>query len=170
MEDVKKQLDEAYALATKKSYDKAFAICDAVIQSHPSPPDGLRKRAAIYAHKDDLALAIADMTKAIEQEPGEPGDHFFRGWWYLDKGDAARAVKDLTKTLELGEEKNNHYHDQSAHFFRAAALLRLKRYDESLADCQHVQDDFLIYIKSGKISKADIVREATAGKVKSKPA
>lgn len=164
MEDVKKQLDEAYALATnKKNYDEAFAICNAVIQAHPSLPDGLRKRAAIYAYKGDLDLAIGDMTKAIEQEPGEPGDYFFRGWWYLDKGDAVRAVKDLTKALTLGE-KNNHYHDQSAHFFRAAALLRLKRYDEALADCQYVQDDFLIYIKSGKISKADIVREATAGK------
>jgi tetratricopeptide (TPR) repeat protein len=167
MEDVKKQLDEAYSVATKKKdYDKAFAICNAVIQAHPSPPDGLRKRAAIYAYKGDLDLAIGDMTKAIEQGPSEPGDHFFRGWWHLDKGDAARAVKDLTKALELGEERNFHYHDQSAHFFRAVALLRLQRYDEALADCQHVDDDFLIHIKSGKITKTDIVREATAGKAK----
>lgn len=166
MEDIEKQLDEAYALATKKKdYDKALAICNAVIQTHPSPPDGLRKRAAIYAHKGDLALAIGDMTKAIKQEPDQPSDYFFRGWWHLDNGDAASAVKDLTKALDLGG-KNDHYHDQSAHFFRAVASLRLKRYDEALADCQHVQDDFLIFIKSGKITKADVVRDATAGKNK----
>lgn len=166
MEDIEKQLDEAYALATKKKdYGKALAICNAVIQAHPSPPDGLRKRAAIYAHKGDLVLAIGDMTKAIKQEPDQPGDYFFRGWWNLDNGDAASAIKDLTKALELGA-KNDHYHDQSAHFFRAVASLRLKRYDEALADCQRVQDDFLIYIKSGKISKADVVRDATAGKSK----
>lgn len=161
MEDIEKQLDEAYALATKKKdYDKALAICNAVIQTHPSPPDGLRKRAAIYAHKGDLALAIGDMTKAIKQEPDQPSDYFFRGWWHLDNGDAASAVKDLTKVLDLGE-KNDHYHDQSAHFFRAVASLRLKRYDDALADCRHVQDDFLIFIKSGKITKADVVRDAT---------
>lgn len=166
MEDIERQLGEAYALATKKKdYDKAFAICNAVIQAHPSPPDGLRKRAAIYAHKGDLALAIGDMTKAIKQEPDQPSDYFFRGWWHLDNDDAANAVRDLTKALDLGA-KNDHYHDQSAHFFRAVALLRLKRYDEALADCQHVQDDFLIFIKSGKITKADVVRDATAGKNK----
>lgn len=67
MEDCEKQLDEAYALATKKDYDKALAICNAVIKNYPSPPDGLRKRAAVYAHKGDLALAIGDLTKAIKQ-------------------------------------------------------------------------------------------------------
>lgn len=165
MDEIEKQLDEAYTAAKKKDYSKAFAICNAVIQAHPSPPDGLRKRAAIYAHKGDLALAIGDMTTVIEQEPDQPGDYFFRGWWHLDNGDAVKAEKDLTKALDLGA-KNDHYHDQSAHFFRAVALVRLKRYDEALADCGHVRDDFLIYIKSGKLSKADVVREATIGKTK----
>lgn len=165
MDEIRKQLDEAYSYAKKDDYAKALELCNAVIEAHPLLTDGLRERASIYSHMGDFNRAVADITNVIEQEPDEPGHYFFRGWWYLDSGNAAQAVEDLTKALALGK-KNDHYHDQSAHFFRAAALLRLKRYDEALADCQHVQDDFLIYIKSGKISKADIVREATAGKAK----
>lgn len=164
MDEIKKQLDEAFSWAQKDDYDKALALCNAVIQANPSLSDGLRKRATIYARMGDYDRAIADITNVMAQEPDDPSHYFFRGWWYLDNGNPAQAVEDLTKALALGG-KNNHYHDESAHFFRAAALLRLRRYDEALADCQHVRDDFLIYIKSaGKISKADILREATAGK------
>lgn len=166
MGDVNKQLNEAYSVAAdKKDYAKALELCNSVIKAHPSLPDGLRKRAAIYAHMGDLDSAIADMTDVIKQNPDEPGNYFFRGWWYLDSSNAAQAVKDLTKAIALGAKHDLHYHDQSAYFFRAAALLRLRRYDEALADSQHVDDDFLIYTKSlGRITKADIVREATAGK------
>lgn len=163
MDDVNKQLDEAYSVATdKKDYIKALELCNSVINEHPSLPDGLRKRAAIYAYMGDLDHAIADMTDVIKKNPDEPGNYFFRGWWYLDSGDATQAVDDLTKAIALGEEHDLHYHDQSAYFFRATALLRLRRYDEALADSRHVDDGFLIYTKSaGKITKADIVREAT---------
>ena len=166
MEEVKKQLDEAHSWARKNDYKKALAMCNAVIQAHPSLPDSLRTRAAIYARKGDLDCAISDITNVIAQEPDNPSHYFFRGWWYLDSGNAEQAVKDLTKALALGEN-NNHYHDESAHFLRATAYLRLGRYDNALADCQHVRDDFLIYIKSaGKISRDDIVREAATGKRK----
>lgn len=166
MDEIKKQLNEAHSWARKDDYAKALAICNAVIEAHPSLPEGLKTRADIYARMGELDHAIADITHAIDQEPDEPSHYFFRGWWYLDSGDAARAVEDMTKALALGE-KNDYYHNESAHFFRAAALLRLRRFDEALADCQHVRDDFLIYTRSaGKISKADIVREATARKAK----
>jgi tetratricopeptide (TPR) repeat protein len=167
MDDIEKQLEEAFSAAKKDDYDKALAICNAVIQTHPSLPDGLRKRAEIYTRMGDLDRAIADLTEVIKKASDDPSDYFFRGWRYLDKGNAAKAVEDLTKALALGQKHDSHYHDESVHFFRAAALLRLERYKEALADCEHVRDDFLIYIRSaGKITKADIVREAKAGKGK----
>jgi tetratricopeptide (TPR) repeat protein len=167
MEEIKRQLDEAYSYARKNDYAKALELCNAVIEAHPSLPDGLRERASVYSHMGDFSRAIDDITDVMAQEPDNPSDYFFRGWWHLDSGNPAIAVEDLTKALALGD-KNNHYHDQSAHFFRAVALLRLQQFDEALADCQHVQDDFLIYMKSGRISKADIVREAAARKAKKK--
>jgi tetratricopeptide (TPR) repeat protein len=166
MDEIRKQLDEAYSYAKNSDYDKALELCNEVIKAHPLLTEGLRERASIYAHMGDFKRAVTDMTNVIAQEPDNPSHHFFRGWWHLDGGNAAQAVEDLTKALALGG-KNNHYHDQSAHFLRAVALVRLKRYDDALADCQHVRDDFLIYIRSGKVSKADIVQQATAGKTKS---
>ncbi len=166
MEEIEKKLDEAYSWARKDDYEKALALCDAVIQAHPSFPNGKRTRAAIYARKGDIDRAIADITDVIAKEPDDPSHYFFRGWWYLDSGNAKQAIEDLTKALALGKNNDN-YHDESTYFFRATAHLREGRYNEALADCQHVRDDFMIYIKSaGKISKADIEREATAGKEK----
>jgi len=162
MNDITKQLEKAYTLATsQKNYDKALEMCNAVITANPELPDGLRKRAAIYAYMGDLQHAIADISEAIALEPSDASSYFFRGWWYLDNGQAEQAVMDLTTALKLGEEQNFHYHDQSARFFRASALLRLQRYEEALLDCQHVDDDFVIFTESaGKQSKKDLMRQA----------
>jgi tetratricopeptide (TPR) repeat protein len=163
MEEALNRLDEAYDVATvKKDYAKALEICNSVIKEYPSLVDGLRKRAAIYAHMGDLERAIADMTGVINLELEVPSNYFFRGWWHLDNGCPALSVDDLTRAIALGEEHNLHYHDQSAYFFRSAALLQLRRYAEALADIQHVDDDFLIFTKfAGKLTKADIVRAAS---------
>lgn len=167
MEDIKKKLNEAYSLAEKKDYAKALEMCNAVIAAHPSEFDGLRERAAIYSHMNDLNRAIADISTVITQGSHEPMDYFKRGWLHLDNDNPVQAAEDLSKALEIGEENDFHYYDESAYFFRSLAFLRLQRWDEALADCEHVRDDFLIYIKSaGKITKADVVQQAMASKKK----
>jgi tetratricopeptide (TPR) repeat protein len=168
MSEIERQLNEASSAAKKDDYDKALAICNAVLQAHPLFPEALRTRSEIYTRMGDLERAIADLTEVIKTA-GEPSDFFFRGWRYLDNGDTDCAIGDFSKALELGEDQNFHYHDQSARFFRALACVRAKRYDEALADCLHVKDDFLIYTRStGKITKADVVKQARAGKAKKK--
>ena len=168
MDDIEKQLDEAFSAAQKDDYEKALAICNAVLQAYPLFPDALRKRSEIYTRMGDLERAIADLTEIIKTA-GESSDYFFRGWRYLDNGDTDNAIADFSKALELGEDQNFHYYDQSAHFFRALACVRAIRYDEALADCLHVKDDFLIYTRStGKITKADVVKQARIGKTKKK--
>ena len=163
LEQIKSKLNEAYRVATKeKHYDEALAICNALIEAHPSIPWGLRKRAAIYAYMGDFRRAIADITEVIEKGP-ECRDLFYRGWWHFETDAAAEAVADLTMTIDL-EELDAAYHTESAYFFRALALLRLGRYEDALADCKHVREDFLIHLRSGRVSRDDIIKLATAGR------
>ena len=161
LDGINKQLDEAYSLAAdRKDYIGALSACEAIIQSHPELTAPLRKKAQIYAHKSDFRQAIDEMSGVIQKGRAEPGDYFFRGWWNLEDDNASDAIEDLTEAIELGEQLGDDYFTESAHFFRAAASLRLGRYPDALADCQHVSDDFLIYLRSGQISKLQIVTEA----------
>jgi len=63
----------------------------------------------------------------------------------------------------LGAASNFHYYDESAYFFRAAALLQLGRFAEALSDCKVVRDDFLVYTKSGQLSKSEIMMKVRTG-------
>jgi len=156
------QLDRAYDLVTTtKDYEGALKICDEVLKEHPNMVDAIRKKAAIHAYMKNHAEAIALLSFVIAEDPNEPGYYFTRAWSYLENGNLTEAVQDLTKSIELGSQRNFDYYTESAYFFRAVALLKLGRYSEAVADCEHVRDDFLIYLYStGKISKSDILEQA----------
>jgi tetratricopeptide (TPR) repeat protein len=161
MKGLKQQLDEAYSLAAdRKDYQAALSSCDLIIETNPELTAPLRTRAQIYAHKADFKNAIDDMASVIQKGPVEPGDYFFRGWWNLEDDNGSAAIEDLTEAIEIGKQLGDDYFAESAHFFRAVACLRLGRYADALADCQHVSDDFLIHLRSGQISKHKVVNEA----------
>ena len=161
IDELQKQLDQAYSKAAdQKDYATALSMCEALIRAHPESVPVLRTRAQIHAHKADFGQAVQDITTAIEKGPAEPGDYFFRGWWNLEAENELNAIEDLTHALRLGEDLKSDYFCESAHFFRAVAAARLGRYDQCLADCEHVRDDFLMYLKAGQVSKQQIVREA----------
>ena len=163
LSETKKRLEHAYDLVTTtKDYEGALRICDEVLEEHPNMLAAIREKAAIHAYVKNYEEAINLISDVIAQDPNEPGYYFKRAWSYLENGNLAEAVQDLTKTLELGSQRNFHYYTESAYFFRAVALLKLARYSEAVADCEHVRDDFLIYLYStGKISKSDILEQAT---------
>jgi tetratricopeptide (TPR) repeat protein len=163
--DINNQLDEAYALAAdRKDYAAALSACEAIIQSHPDLTAPLRKRAQIYAHKADFKQAIDEMSTVIEKGSAEPGDYFFRGWWNLENDNAFDAIEDFTAAITLGRQLDSNYFTESAYFFRAIASNRLSRYAQALDDCKNVRDDFLIFLRSGKVSKEEIVKEAESMK------
>ena len=162
-DDIKKELDKAYSLvADHKNYEAALTACEAILETHPGLRAGLRTRAQIYAHKAAFSQAIADMTIAIQAGPPEPSDYFFRGWWNLEDNRILDAIQDFTEAISLEERLGIYTFKESAYFFRAVASFRIGRYDDALADCKQVRDDFLIYLRSGLVSKAQIVRDASA--------
>jgi tetratricopeptide (TPR) repeat protein len=165
LSQAEKRIDQAYDLATThRDYEGALRICDDILNEHPGMLYAMRKKAAIYADMKDFARATALMSDLIAQKPNEIEYYFSRGRWYLANADWRETVADMSKTIELGSEQNFHYFAESSYFFRAVALLKLGRYSEAVADCEHVRDDFLIYLYStGKITKSDILEQATRG-------
>lgn len=163
LSQAEKRIDQAYDRATThRDYEGALRICDHILNEHPGMLYAVRKKAAIYADMKDFAQATALMSDLIAQNPNELEYYLSRGRWYLANADWTEAVADMTEALKLGSEQNFDYFTESAYFFRAVALSRLGRYSEAVADCEHVRDEFLIYLYStGKISKSDIVEQAT---------
>lgn len=165
--EIKRRLKDAYACAQKDEYDKAISLCNEVMSNHPSfTVEALRERAAVHRRMGRVAEAIEDMTRLIDLGSDEPNDYFTRGRYYVDNGNNLEAVADFTEAIERGSRRNFHYYTEAAYFLRAVANLRLRRYDQALADCQHVRDDYDLYIGSGLTSKAGVVREAETGRAK----
>jgi len=156
-----KQLKEAYDLAvTRGDYDQALAICDALLDTDQGSVEVLKTRAQIYAHSGDFHKAIDDVSTIIDSSTSAPDDYFSRARWHIEVGNPAEALDDLNKVIEIGEEFSFHYYTESAFFYRAVAWLRLGHFKEAISDCQHVREDFLVYMRTGKISRADIIRLA----------
>ena len=109
----------------------------------------------------DVGKAIDDRTVAIGIEPHST-DYFFRGWWRLDDGDPKSALADLSRAISMEKNSDVRPSTESALFFRALTLLRLRRFDDALADCTEVKDGFVIYVRGlGHLSKEKLVAWAT---------
>jgi tetratricopeptide (TPR) repeat protein len=164
MNEITIKLEQAYKTATiEGDYNYGLKICSEVVNDNPTLPEPLRKRAAIYAYAEQFDSAIEDITRAILLDSNNPELYFFRGWWNLCVGNFESSVVDQTTAIETAARLNCHDFDESAYMFRAAALLRLKKYTEAVADCENVREDFVIYISNlGLLSRQKIHAEALA--------
>jgi len=161
MIDLQSQLKEAIAAASRKDFDLALTLCGEAIEEFPGLPDGFRTRSQVYRLMGDVGKAIDDRTMAI-RIGAESVDYFFRGWWRFDDGDLESALTDLSTAITLEKDSAVHASTESALFFRALTLLRLGRFDDALADCANVRDEFVIYVRGlGRFSKMELVACAT---------
>lgn len=162
------ELQELCDTSVKKGdIETAFNACDSFIAANPSSAYGFRKRAHLYTRRDDFENAIEDMDEAIRISPDDSSHYFFRGWWKLEKGDFAGAESDQSSALRIESEQASNFVGESAYFFRALARLKQGKFDEALSDSEHVNDDFIIYLKSiGNVTKAEIAKEAARQKTR----
>ena len=154
------RLKQALDAASEKAYSKALQLCDDYIHTNRESPDGFRTRSQVHSMMGDFSRAITDRTTAMQIGTLEPGDLFFCGWWNLELNQLDAALKDLTDSLKLAEQLDTHEFDQSAYLFRSVTYLRMGKKSKALADSEHVDDEFFIYLRSGSISKADVVQQA----------
>ncbi len=112
-----------------------------------------------YAHEREknLESALLAASKAIELAPVEPALWFHQGWLHLKVDAAEDCLNDMEQTIAKGASFGDTYCQETAQFLAAESLRRLRRYQEALAMCQDVRDDFALYV--GKpLNKSELVQ------------
>jgi tetratricopeptide (TPR) repeat protein/predicted aspartyl protease len=67
----------------------------------PTDAAGFARRGAAYAARNELAPALADLSKAIELAPAVPAYHYQRGLFYERNRQPFLAMSDFDETLKL---------------------------------------------------------------------
>ncbi|NVD97748.1 M48 family metallopeptidase [Massilia sp. BJB1822] len=155
-------LRAAYAMASKGDYVAALDLCNWLVEESTTEIAGLRQRAAVLEHMNNIEAAIADLRVVTEKYPYEPADFHALGTLMLGFGDTSQAVAAFDKAIQLGREKKFAYYENSSSLFRAEALLKLNLYKEALEDARRLPPGYGTYIAgSGMRTKEQILKEAT---------
>lgn len=99
-----------------------------VIAKHPDVALAYTNRAKTYKERGDVALASADLERAVSLRPNDPGILVNHGNLLYIQGDRPRALADLDKAVALGPRLPDAWNS------RGAVRASLGRYQEALAD------------------------------------
>jgi tetratricopeptide (TPR) repeat protein len=114
-------------------------------EQYPESDEAWVLLAFAHAKKDEVAEAIAAMTRAIELSPAEPGKFFDRGRYELKLANYQGALGDFTQGLALCDQLKNDYYRHALQFFRAEVFLKLGMKNEARADLTQLPDDFTLW-------------------------
>jgi tetratricopeptide (TPR) repeat protein len=155
-------LRAAYGMAIKGDYAEALDLCNWIIEDPATEIAGLRQRAAVLEHMNDIEASIADLRIVTEKFPFEPADFHALGTMMLSVGETSAAVAALSIAIKLGKEKKFTYYENSSFLYRAEAQLKLNLYKEALEDAGRLPAGYGTYISgSGMRTKEQISKEAT---------
>ncbi len=161
MSNAENRLVSAFYLTEKKQYSEALDIVNSVISENPEWFKGYHVKAKVYARQKLWNDAVDTVDEAIRLNKNEPMLYFSRARWLIQSHLFYEAVNDLTCLIELEEKLNDTYYLESAYFFRALASSYLGNYEDVLADCDKVRDDYSMYTLNKPHSKVDLVSLAT---------
>jgi tetratricopeptide (TPR) repeat protein len=113
-----------------KTPDRALLDYNTALSLQPNEPMVLTNRAFIYLSRNQYAIAIEDLNKAIEQLPAALAarPYYYRGFGYFKLMDDTRAMSDLNQSLKLDSSAPDPY------LFRGQVEQRQKLYDDALRD------------------------------------
>jgi len=133
-------LNAVGALCAAGRGGEAVALCNGFIAEHPDHPHGYHMRALARALLGERRLALADRDRVVALCPREPGAFMARAEDHLRLGDFAAAAADLDRAQTLD---HGHWWPMLP-LLRAHCRARLGRFDEALADCARVPEDYLL--------------------------
>ena len=139
-------LRTAYGYAEKGQYEEAFRICEWLMQDSSSFIAGLRERASVKSHMNDLDGAIEDLRHLISMNSDEPSDYHQLGMLLLQLGHAREAILYFSKAIELEEAADVRYYTNSSLLHRADAELRIGNWENAKLDCQRLPTGYKAYL------------------------
>lgn len=133
-------LNAVGALCAEGRGGEALALCGRFIAEHPDHPHGYHMRALARVLLGERRLALPDRDRVVALRPREPGAFMARAEDHLRLGDFAAAAADLDRAETLDD---GHYWPMIP-LLRGHCRARLGRFDEALADCARVPEDYLL--------------------------
>jgi Tfp pilus assembly protein PilF len=131
------------------------------LRTHPKSYELHAHLANLLARRGRRPEALRVWRQSVHRFPGVPNPYFQRATWALDRRDFAEAEKYLRLCLR----HDRGYFGETAHFWRAEALVRLGRKREAEKELAHVSDDFeeLWFLDYEKWTKRDLLASLRAG-------
>ena len=131
---------EAQRLCAEGSETEALKLCGDFIAEHPDHPLGYHMRALVRTVMGNGHLALADRDKVVSLRPGAPGAYMARADDHLRLHDFAAAAADLDRAQKYDD---GHYWPMIP-LLRAHCVARLGRFEQALAECDGVPEDYLL--------------------------
>lgn len=97
-------------------------------------------RSELFKSLGNYEEAFTNIDQVIAMQPNAAAPHFRKARWQLEIGFFKEAVDCLNRALEL----DNGYFNETAHFLRAEAFLRLGEYKKALNDCEKLPETFVL--------------------------
>jgi tetratricopeptide (TPR) repeat protein len=150
-------------MAKKGDYVSAIALCDWLIEEPSTRVAGLRKRAAVHEHRNDVELAIEDLESVLSSVSDEAADMYSLGLLYLQVNRLEEATTILSKGVQVCMDEQFEYYLNPCRILLAEALLRLRRPDAALTELRQLPSGYSTHIHDrGNRTKEMMMSEAQA--------
>ncbi len=110
-----------------KKEEEALKTCEAALLKSPENIDILTARSSVYAAKNDLQLAVNDISKVLASKPGER-EFMLRAGYYQKLGQYQNAVTDYSKAIEFNPK------NVDAYYYRATNYEQMTKYSLATKD------------------------------------
>jgi len=152
---------EIRSLLSNSEYELALNKCDELIKLFPDAWNVYRMKADIYNDQKNYKEEWEVRQHLIAVNSEEPSDYYDLTRLALRLGYYREAVSMANMGISLCEKHNNLYYFQACYFYKANALLSLKKYDEVADACSHLDDGYGTYISNqGMVAKEDLIKKA----------
>lgn len=152
----------ARRILTNEHLRKDLGVLELARQRYPNVYAIPSSMANLLMKAGRSSEALRIWRQMAQQFPGTPNPFFQRANWAMQE----RNYREAEKYLRLCLARDHGYFKETAHFWRAEALIQLARYDAALAELRSVPDGFeeLWFFDYPSRSKSDMLREIDAGK------
>ena len=169
MSDLDHLIGKAKKLARGDDDQEAMSLANKLVEDYPHELKVWSLRAYLHSRNGRHAEAIEDLTHAItvagvDQNVAHSQTDiltaivlfFDRGADRFALGEDPLAIDDFTSALELCQSADTKDYQETLHFWRAEAFIRLGRKEEALADLSQVPDGFSFWTSKLR-TKADLL-------------
>lgn len=155
-------LRRAYDFAKKNDYEPALTLCNWLLEDPSTRIAGLRQRAAIREHQENLEEAIADLESVIQTVDNEPADSHALGLLYLQQQKYDEATVQLRRGVQQCEEESFDYYLNPCRMLLAYSLIRQKEFKEACRFLDMLPAGYSTYFYDlGSRTKEDLLQQAT---------